>query len=145
MTEKTKKPQRGESRAKNRPKRVPLHKQRVLEARPRPGFVRRWVNEELGAIEAYMAAGWKPVEGDEDASDARVQNGSAVGSVVRRVVNRDPNASAKTAVLMEIPEDWYNEAQAEKQAEIDSKEESLDPRKRNQDGADYGSMKKSYS
>lgn len=131
------------TRAKNRPKRTPLHKRRLLEAKDRPGFVRRWVNEEIGAIEAYMEAGWKPVVGDEDNSDKRAQKESKMGSMVRRVVNRDPSASAKTAVLMEIPEDIYAEVQAEKQQIIDEREIALDPRKAKQRGSDYGSMSKS--
>lgn len=133
------------SRATNRPKRTPLHKKRLLEAHQKKGFVRRWVNEEVGAIDMYLEAGWTPVEGDGDASDKRAQTESNLGSVVRRVVNRDPNASAKTAVLMEIPEDIYNEVQAMKQEDIAEKEASFDPSKRGQHGADYGNMKKSYS
>lgn len=143
MTDKKRKT--GESRAKGRPKRTPLHKKRLLDAKQRPGYVRRWVNEEVGAIDMYLDAGWQPVVGDEDASDKRAQTESKLGSVVRRVVNRDPNASAKTAILMEIPEDIYNEVQAMKQDDIAEKEASYDPRQRNQHGADYGEMKKSYS
>ena len=115
--------------AKNRPKRIPLHRRRVLEAAANPGFKRRWVNEELGAIDAYRDAGWVPVVGDEDISDKRAQTESTVGSVVRRVVNKDPNASAKTAILMEIPEDLYAEDQAAKQKEVDRVEASYDPKK----------------
>lgn len=110
-----------------RPTRTPLHKRRMLEAKARPGFRRRWVNEELGAIDAYKDAGWMPVVGDEDISDRRAQTESTVGSVVRRVVNKGPNASAKTAILMEIPEDLYAEDQAAKQREVDKIEASYDP------------------
>lgn len=132
-------------RAKNRPKRTPLHRRRLLEAKKRPGYNRRWINEEIGAVEAYKEASWMPVEGEEDASDNRAQKESQLGSVVRRVVNRDPNASAKTAILMEIPEDLYNEDQAEKQKQVDKIEASYDPEKFKVGSADYGSMKKSYS
>lgn len=132
-----------ETRAKNRPKRTSVRRRRLLEAKHRPGYVRRWVNEELGAIEDYMAAGWEPVAGEEDASDPRLQNNSNLGSVIRRVVNRDPNANAKYAVLMELPEDEFQARQAEQLREVDRIDEALDPRKRKQGGADYGSLKKS--
>ena len=129
-----------DSRAKNRPARVPLSKRRLLEAKPREGFTRRFVNEELGAIDAYLAAGWTPVSGDEDNSVERIQNGSQLASVVRRVVNRDANARTQTAVLMEIPTDLYEEDQAAKQADINKSELNLDPARVKQPGADYGSM-----
>lgn len=126
---------------KKRPKRVGLVRRRILEAKKRPGYVRRWVNEDTGAVEAYKEAGWECVSGSEDISDSRVQNESKLGSVVRRVVNRDRDASAKTAVLMEIPEEWYEEAQKEKQLEVDKTEQAI----YNNNPGDYGSVRKTYS
>ena len=134
-------------KAKNRPERKPLHRRRMLDAKPRPGFVRRWVNEEIGAVEAYEEAGYSLVlEEGADTSDTGVQNASQHGSVTRRVVNKDPNASTKYAVLREIPEEFYKEDQAEKQRLLDEKEMSWNPKeieKRNPEL--YGDMTKKYS
>jgi len=134
-------------RAKNRPERRPLHRRRLLDAKPRAGFVRRWVNEEIGAAEAYEEAGWAVVlEDGADTSDKRVQEASQMGSVIRRVVNKSVQASTKTAILMEIPEEYYKEDKAEIHRDLDEKEMSWNPdeiKKRNPQL--YGNMTKKYS
>ena len=135
------------NRTENRPKRKPLHRKRLLEAEKREGFVRRWVNEEIGAIEAYQEAGYTLVlDKNADASDKRAQEASQIGSVTRRVVNKNRDASAKTAVLMEIPEEYYKEDQAAKQLDLDELEVTFNPeeiKKRNPEL--YGSVTKKYS
>lgn len=130
----------------NRPTRTPLHKQQNLTATHREGFVRRYVNEEIGRIEAYIKAGWKPVVGsDQNTSDIGANTESQMGSVVRKVVNKDPKASAKYAVLMEIPQEWYESDQKDKQKAIDEFEASYDPQKFATNGkSTYGHMKKEY-
>jgi hypothetical protein len=133
------------TRAQDRPKRVPVQRKKLLNAKEREGFTRRFVNEEYGAVDAMIENGWSLVSGDENASDARVQNGSQTASVVRIVVNRDPNARARTAVLMEIPTDIYDEYQQYKQDNIDEIEKSYDPAKfSNKGDGTYGSMTKTY-
>ena len=128
--------------AENRPVRKPLHRRRILDAKPRPGFKRRWVNEDIGAVEAYKEAGYTLVlEEGADTSENRAQDANNSGSVTRRVINKDPNASTKTAVLMEIPEEFYKEDQAAKQAALDKEELSWNPnemKKRNPEI--YGEM-----
>ena len=135
------------NRAKNRPQRKPLHRRKALEAKPREGYVRRWVNEEIGAIEAYKEAGYSLVlDKEADSSDERAQEASKMGSVVRRVVNKDPNASTKTAVLMEIPKEFYDEDQKAKSEALDEKEIAWNPeemKKRNPEL--YGKVHKKYS
>ena len=135
------------SRAKGRPERKPLHRRKLLDAKPRDGYVRRWVNEEIGAIEAYEEAGYSLVQGDEDASQMRAQTESQMGSsVIRRVVNKDPNASTKTAVLMEIPKEFYEEDQRAKQEQLDKDEASWNPKiMEKNDPTTYGRFDKKYS
>jgi len=135
------------SRAKGRPERKPLHRRKLLDAKPRDGYVRRWVNEEIGAIEAYEEAGYSLVQGDEDASQMRAQTESQMGSsVIRRVVNKDPNASTKTAVLMEIPKEFYEEDQRAKQEQLDKDEASWNPKiMEKNDPTTYGGFDKKYS
>jgi len=124
-----------------RPQRTPLHKQRALAANDRKGFIRRWVNETVDRVESFKRAGWTPVVGDENTSDARAQTESQLGSVVRKVVNKDPTANNRTAILMEIPKELYDADQLDKQKEVDRIEASYDPAKFAQNGADYGEMK----
>lgn len=122
-----------------RPERVPLHKQKMLSAEKRPGYVRRWVNDVVDRIQQFEKAGWTPVVGEsQNTSDKLAQTESQLGSVVRKIVNKDPNAASHWAVLMEIPEDLYNQDQAEKQKENDRVEESYN----RVAGADYGKFEK---
>lgn len=131
-----------ESRAANRPTRTPLHKQSALTAEPRPGYVRRWVNDVVGRIDAYKKAGWIPVVGSSENTSSTAE--SQLGSVVTKVVNKDHNAPSHNAILMEIPEEWYKEDQQEKQRMVDETEASYNPEKYKQGQADYGYMTKSY-
>lgn len=119
------------SRAIGRPKRVPLHAQRVLDVDNKdPNFEYRVVNELPGRVEKFIKAGWEPVSGDVSTSDAsRVQDASQLGSVTRRVVNKSSRAEVQTAVLMRIPKEYYEEDQKEKQRKVDEIEQSYDPTK----------------
>ncbi len=103
--------------------RVPLHRQNVLMGDKRPGFKRMWVNESVGNVEAYRLAGWELViDSKMKTHDSLSQVESQFDSVVRRVVNKDPFAPYKTAVLMEIPIEIYEEDQRAEQALIDEAE-----------------------
>ena len=123
------------------PKRVPIHKQKMMSAVKKVGFVPRIVNEEPGRVEAFKKAGWAIVtEKDRNNSDPRIQNGTSIDSAVRYVVNKDPGAKSHTAVLMEIPEEHYDADFLDQQNEIEEKERQLDPKNSKQQGADYGNM-----
>lgn len=138
-----------DSRVKNRPERKPLHSRKLLDGSHliKPGHVGRWVNDEPGKIEAYEAAGYSIVQDLSGSTHSgRAQDASQTGSAARVIVNKDPNALARYAILMEIPEEFYKEDQAAKQALLDEKEMSWNPaemKKRNPDL--YGEMKRSYS
>lgn len=127
-----------------RPKHVPLHKQSPLAAFYREGYKRRWVNEKPGEVEKLIKAGWAPVQdASQNLSDDKVQKPGQLGSVVREVVNQDPNAPCRTAILMEIPEEWFKEDNALEQKEITDLESSYDPKKHQQhgfNGQSYGHM-----
>lgn len=115
------------ARAVNRPQRVPLHKQNVFTAETRAGFKRMWVNELPGRVESYELAGWTIVaDTNVKTHDGQAQVESQLDSVVRRVVNKDPQAPSRTAVLMEIPLELYAEDHAAAQAEIDESERAFD-------------------
>lgn len=120
-----------ESKTTARRERKPLHKRRILdvpESYKKPGFHYRWVNEGIGAVEAYEEAGYKVVlEKDVKPETKRTQDASQLGSVVRRVVNKDPAAAVNTAVLMMIPMEFYLEDKAAIHAELDEQEKAYDP------------------
>lgn len=111
-------------------KRTPLHQQRAIGIKERAGYVRRLVNELPGRIERFIEAGWQPVTGNDQADhDNRLQSGKEkLGSLYRPQVNRRSDAQCTHAIWMEIPENLYNEDQADKMAEQDRKMEGLDPR-----------------
>jgi hypothetical protein len=128
------------SNPKKRPVRVPIHKQKSLSFDTEPGYRYRLVNETLGRVEAFEKAGWDIVTGDEiNTGDQKAGDASQLGSVVRTVVNRNYDAPCKTAVLMRIPEEYYNEDQVDKEVEVRQRYKDLDPNK--QGGNSYGSMK----
>lgn len=70
-----------------------------LNAPAREGFKRRWVNDTTGRIDRYHADGWDVVQ--EDGTD-------------RRHVDTSKEGKQIDAVLMEIPDEFYEENQAEK-------------------------------
>lgn len=129
------------ARATNRVTRVPMHKQNVFTAANREGFKRMWVNEYIGAVAAYELAGWAVVVDASMAThDGLAQVESQLDSVVRRVVNRDPHAPCRTAVLMEIPLELYNEDQTAEQSALEEQEKQWNKAKSNE----YGSVNITY-
>lgn len=115
-------------KAKNRPQRTPVARRKKLDAPKRAGFIRRFVNKVPGAIEAFQDAGYSLVhQADAHTGDKGVQDASQMGSVVEVVVNKGLEANARTAVLMEIPEEFYREDQAAKQKELDEFECTWNP------------------
>jgi hypothetical protein len=87
----------------------------------RPGYIRRVVNDDKDRIKRFEAAGYEVVRGPvENASDGQVGRASQIGDAVTR-----PVGQGMQGVLMEIPKEWYDEDQADKQSEIDAMEDSM--------------------
>lgn len=134
---------RDDERAGSRPERVPLHKQKAFTADARAGFTRRWVNDQVGRIDMFLKAGWTLVVGDiEKTHEGLAQVESQLGSNVRRVVNKDPNADCRHAVLMEIPTEWYEKDHAEQQKLIDEKEAAFDSTGLHKQTGMYGKLER---
>ena len=110
------------SKAKNRPKRTPVGSRRALWAKDRPGFSRRWVNDQGDRVSMFREAGYNPVTEDADESDTSINSPSKMGSVSRKSVGGD-----MYAVLMEVPEEFYREDQQVKQDYVDEIESGFDP------------------
>lgn len=132
-----------DERAKNRPERMPMHKQKILGYPERPGFTHYWANDVDVEIEAMKLAGWTPVIGNNDLShDGLVQVESTLGTVVRRVVNKNPAlAHHRCNILMEIPTEWYKLDQEAQQDLIDEKEKNLTERGHHTKPGKYGYFK----
>ncbi len=115
-------PIEGASRAESsdRPERVPLHRQNIIKAGERPGYVRRLVNDVEDRLERFKLAGWAPVEG-ESVGDSHAADPSSVGSMTTKSVGMGTKA-----VLMEIPKEVYDADQKDKQTRVDSLEAAME-------------------
>lgn len=113
-------PAEGASRAEGRPNRVPLHRQNIISASARPGYVRRLVNDTDDRIERFQKAGWTPVEG-ESIGDPHAADPSSLGSASIKSVG-----AGMKAVLMEIPKEYYDQDQADKGKKVDALEEAME-------------------
>jgi len=91
----------------DRPQRRPLGvSQLKLSLPPRPGYVRRWINDLDDRIEQALAGGYSHVK------DSKGRN-------ISRGVGVSPRGGGLTAYAMEIPQEWYDEDFARKQGMID--------------------------
>lgn len=101
-------------------KRIPLGTRNVLTAPKKPGFVRRFVNDQGDRIENFKAAGWNVVDEQLQVGDAKSGQVGSLGKLTNPHVG-----GGQRAVLMELPEDLYNEDRAAAQAEITKVENEI--------------------
>lgn len=108
-----------QSMVRERKARKPIGTVSVLDAAPRPGFHRRYVNDDPGRVQRFIEAGYEPVR-DPSQNQSRQESSALGDSIIRQHVG-----GGKTAVLMEIPDEWHAEDQAAKAAVVDRTEEGL--------------------
>lgn len=102
-------------------KRIPLGQRNILTAPKRPGFVRRFVNDEDDRIQRFKDAGWSAVEEtDFTVGDEKIGRASSMGSTANPQIG-----GGQRAVLMEVPEEIYEEDRAASQAEITAVENQI--------------------
>lgn len=113
--------------ASARPHRTPLSQRNRLSIRNRePGYQYRIVNTNLekdpDRVQGFLDMGYEivPAEAAGATGDKRVDNPSPLGSSSQLSVGQGTKA-----VVMRIRDDWYKEDQAEKQANIDRSEQSM--------------------
>ena len=86
-----------------------------------PGFVYRFVNDTGDRVSQFQEMGYEVVTDKTiRIGDRRVAVASAEGSPRTAKVG-----GGVSAVLMKIKDEWYNEDQAAKQAEVDEIEKSI--------------------
>ncbi len=100
-------------------KRVPLGSRNILTAPKRSGFVRRFVNDKGDRIQAFKDAGWTLVE-EAPVGDPKIGRASTIGSLTNPSVG-----AGQRAVLMEIPEKYYQEDYEAAQAKITAVENEI--------------------
>jgi len=80
-----------------------------------PNYEYRIFNDTGTRIAQALELGWEIVEDDGELGDADADKASAVGSQVRRTVNR---STGTQGVLMRIRKEWYRQYQQAKQARV---------------------------
>jgi len=115
---------------RQRPHRKRMEARNILDCESRPGYVRRWVLDAYGdgrRLQRFKMLGYDFVEDSKrktkfvkSESEGDVGRASQLGSSTTRAAG-----GGQTLHLMEIPEEWYKEAQAEKAAEIDKIEATI--------------------
>lgn len=116
-----------------RVKRTPIGTKNRLTVRDKdPNYVYRIVNADPDRLHAFKEAGYEAVNAGS-LSDNRVDVPSGMGSVPEFAVGQGTKA-----VVMRIKREWYEEDQAQKQADIDALEATTKQEARQK--ADYGSI-----
>ena len=100
-------------------KRVPLGSRNILTAPQRPGYKRRFVNDKKDRIQEFKDAGYEIVEEDLQVGDPKIGRPGQLGSAV------SSQGDGQRKVLMEIPEEYYNEDYHAEQAKITQKENEI--------------------
>lgn len=106
---------------KRRPKRTPIGRRNILTVGNRdPKFEYRWVNDVDGRLQMFEDAGYEAVSDPTEVGDPRAGDASQLGSTVRK-----PVGDGKSAVLMRIPKEFYQEDQDAKEQHLRAKEQAL--------------------
>ena len=106
-----------------RAKRTPINGRNVLGASGKePGYKYRFVNDMGDRVESFKERGWELVDSTSvKMGDRRVDQGSVLGSKAQVSVDKN----GMKAFLMRIPEDWYEEDQADKARSIAEQERDM--------------------
>jgi hypothetical protein len=98
---------------RQRPSRKPFGSlEQKLAYEQRPGFHRHWFNDTGNRIARAQEAGYEHVKDNE-------------GKNVSKLVGTAEGGGPLVGVLMEIPQEWYDEDMKMQQAQIDAKEDMI--------------------
>ena len=96
-----------------------------LEVRDKdPNYVYRWFNDDGGRINEAVECGWEYVF-KEDVKLDTSGGKPGLGSVASLSVDKHADGSPKSAYLLRIRKEWYDEDQIEKQKETDLVDQSI--------------------
>ena len=117
---------RAQVKARDRKDRVPLGVPRArLKAPERPGYKRRWINDDgKGRLQAALEGGYTHVT-DPNLKVGEDGGGSATDTRVSRIVGRAEGGKPLRAFLMEIPSKQYQADQASKQSALDEVDRAI--------------------
>lgn len=123
------------SRAKSRPKRVPVSGPRnILNVHDQdPDFVDRWVNDVDNRVQRFKEGAYGHV------IDKNIKVGDGQPDNVGNVVSKDVGKGV-TAYLMRIPRHFYEEDQARKQKEVDKSEDAMKRSLNSGEDGQYGKV-----
>lgn len=96
-----------------------------LTVEQRPGFVRRWVNDDAGRLTMFENNDYEYVSEPTKVGSGIQDGNSDLGSRISTIVGKKEDGTPQRAYLMEIREDWYQEDQAQKAAKIDADERGI--------------------
>lgn len=113
-------------------KRIPLGTRNILTAPKKNGFVRRFVNDKGDRIQMFKDAGWEVVTGAGEAGDDKLGRATSMGSGTNPHVG-----GGQRAILMELPEEIYNEDISASQDKITEVENQI---KRNSSAEDRNGL-----
>ena len=82
-----------------------------------PGMVGRWVDNTPERMEQLMERGYETVRTPVQVGDVGIDSGAKLGAVVTKRVG-----GGREQILMQIPKEWYDADQAEKQKIVDARE-----------------------
>jgi hypothetical protein len=82
-----------------------------------PGMIGRWVDNDPDRVDALMEHGYEPVRKPVQVWDISIDSGQQMGATVTKRVG-----GGKEAILMQIPKEWYDADQKEKQKIVDARE-----------------------
>lgn len=96
-----------------------------LTVEQRPGFVRRWVNDDAGRLTMFENNDYNFVTDPAKVGDGVQDGNSDLGSRISTIVGKKEDGTPQRAYLMEIREDWYQEDQAKKAEKIAADERGM--------------------
>ena len=115
--------------------RTPVGKRNILSVKGKEaGYEYRIVNDEYDRVDTFKEAGWEVVSNsDVQVGDKRVGQATTPGSAAQVSVG-----GGQKGIVMRIKQEWYDEDQAAKRAEVQELEATT--RKDARNGADYGDV-----
>lgn len=101
-----------------------------------PGMVGRWVDNTPERVDQLLEQGYDFVRENVQVGDISIDSGAQMGAVKTKRVG-----GGKESILMQIPKEWYDADQTEKQKRVDIRETTI--YSEGKTGNFYGSVKAS--